>query len=312
MASSGTTDGDVEMPLAQPTYEYIRAPRLTEWSQPALVEYQRQRRRCEEKIQERCSATGEAAYAKSVLEVTDDDLVRAIKVKAGNMMNDYVPDLDKLFDQLKMNMQQSDIEARVAQYFIDFDRIVEEHGLVGVLDRQGTSNPVHAKMRFRLLVRRLQPEVLRREIERLAQVTHRHVKTDGIALYELIVDRAKRQHQAHLLNLELKAARGPRVNESKQETGRNNQTAKSASSGGSLRRAGQERSERSNNSRGSQPSRENYGGTGHRNEPPCDGCLPCKGAHWLKDCPTARRPRKRRHVSVSPKVRSRGAIESSI
>ncbi|KAG1692178.1 hypothetical protein DVH05_025608 [Phytophthora capsici] len=291
MASSDTTDGDVEMPLAQPTYEYIRAPRLTEWSQPALVA--RQRRRYEEKIQVRCSATGEAAYAvavsikasmesrvldhpafyilkKSVLEVTDDDLVRAIKVKAGNIKNDYVPDLDKLFDQLKMNMQQSDIEARVVQYFIEFDRIVEEHGLVGVLDRQGTSNPVHAKMRFRLLLRRLQPEALRHEVESLAQVTHRHVKT---ALYELIVDRAKRQHQAHLLNLKLKATRGPNTNDSKQETGRNNQTAMSASPGGSLRGAGQERSERSSNSRGSQPSRDNHGGTAHKNELPRDGCL---------------------------------------
>eukprot|EP00644_Phytophthora_capsici_P018626 jgi/Phyca11/131785/e_gw1.113.26.1 len=274
MASSDTTDGDVEMPLAQPTYEYIRAPRLTEWSQPALVA--RQRRRYEEKIQVRCSATGEAAYAvavsikasmesrvldhpafyilkKSVLEVTDDDLVRAIKVKAGNIKNDY-----------------SDIEARVVQYFIEFDRIVEEHGLVGVLDRQGTSNPVHAKMRFRLLLRRLQPEALRHEVESLAQVTHRHVKT---ALYELIVDRAKRQHQAHLLNLKLKATRGPNTNDSKQETGRNNQTAMSASPGGSLRGAGQERSERSSNSRGSQPSRDNHGGTAHKNELPRDGCL---------------------------------------
>ncbi|GMF65694.1 unnamed protein product [Phytophthora lilii] len=78
------------------------------------------------------------------------------------MMNDYVPDLDKLFDQLKMNMQQSDAEARVAQYFIDFDRVVEEHGLVGVCwAGKAPPNSAHAKMRYRLLMRRLQPETAR-------------------------------------------------------------------------------------------------------------------------------------------------------
>ncbi|GMF16393.1 unnamed protein product [Phytophthora lilii] len=140
-------------------------------------------------------------------------------------------------------------------------------------------------MRYRLLARRLQPEVLRREVKRLAQVTHRHVKTDDIALYELIVDRAKHQHQDHLLNQELKASRGSKASEPKQDAGRNGQAAKPASASGSRRGGDQERPQRSSN-------RENNGSAARSHEPPRDGCLSCKGAHSLKDCPTATEAQK--------------------
>ncbi|OWZ18303.1 hypothetical protein PHMEG_0007628 [Phytophthora megakarya] len=160
MPTTAPNVANEEMPLAQPTYEYIRAPILTEWSQPALVEYRRQRRLYEEKICERCTTTGDAAYAvavsikastdprvldqlafyilkKPVLEVSVEDHIRTSQTKAGNMMNDYVPDVERLFYRLKMNMHQTDIEARVAQYFIHFDKIVEKHVRVGKLEGMG-------------------------------------------------------------------------------------------------------------------------------------------------------------------------------
>ncbi|KAG3198491.1 hypothetical protein PC128_g5986 [Phytophthora cactorum] len=115
-------------------------------------------------------------------------------------MNDYVPELERLFERQQMNMQQTDIEARVLSISSTSTALSKSM----VLGRQGTADPAHAKMRYQFFVRRLQPEVLRREIERLAQVTHRYFKTDGIDLYELVVHRAKPQHQAHLLHLKLR------------------------------------------------------------------------------------------------------------
>ncbi|KAE8883685.1 hypothetical protein PF007_g1965 [Phytophthora fragariae] len=36
-------DGDVEMTVAPPVFEFIKAPKLTKWSQPSLVVFLRDR-----------------------------------------------------------------------------------------------------------------------------------------------------------------------------------------------------------------------------------------------------------------------------
>ncbi|KAG3066532.1 hypothetical protein PI124_g22769 [Phytophthora idaei] len=53
-------DGDVVTKNAQPVFEYIKPPRLTDLGQPALVKFMRDRRQYEERIWERCLAMGEA------------------------------------------------------------------------------------------------------------------------------------------------------------------------------------------------------------------------------------------------------------
>ncbi|KAG1692395.1 hypothetical protein DVH05_025361 [Phytophthora capsici] len=52
MAYNGTVDqdGDVEMKSAQPVFEYIKPPRLTDLGQPAVVKFVRDRRQYEERI----------------------------------------------------------------------------------------------------------------------------------------------------------------------------------------------------------------------------------------------------------------------
>ncbi|OWZ05094.1 LOW QUALITY PROTEIN: hypothetical protein PHMEG_00022881 [Phytophthora megakarya] len=295
MPSTDPNDADEEMPLAQPTYEYIRGPILTDTK--------RQRRRYEEKIRERSPRQAKLLMRSPIkastelrvldypafyilktpiLEVSDEDRIRAIQTKAGNMMNDYVPDLERLFDRLKMNMQQADIEARVAQYFIDFDKIVEENGLIGVLCRQGTLDPALAKVRYRFLVRRLQPEVLWREVKRMAQVTHRHVKTDCISLYELVVDRVKRQHQAHLLHSKMRSSRAG--------TNRSDDGVIPPMQGRPVR---VEQLEGMGAVSNKKKLREAVLVCNSLAEtvlmaelvpPPRNGCLFCQGAHWLKDC----------------------------
>ncbi|KAJ0392116.1 hypothetical protein ATCC90586_011506 [Pythium insidiosum] len=188
-----------------PVYEYVRAPRLTSWNQPALVQYVRDRRQYEEKIRERCAMTGE----KDVFDVTDEDLRWHIACKVGTVLNDHVPDFEQLFaSSLRMDMKEQDIDARIAKYYIDFDRIMEENGLAAmvgaaaVLDEQGRQR---MKLRCRLLTKHLLPEMLKTDIERLASLTHPNVKRDDVALYELVVERATRQHHFHLMQLEAKS-----------------------------------------------------------------------------------------------------------
>ncbi|GMF54723.1 unnamed protein product [Phytophthora fragariaefolia] len=186
-------DGDVEMSVPQPIFEFIKAPKLAVWSQPALVRFLRDRRQYLNKVRERCMVTGEdqdnvtfsikssvehrilehlAHYVlrKPINEVTEDALRAEMERKAGSMMNDHVPDVANMFaEELKMDLREPDIEARVSKYFMDFDRLVEDQGLATWVGRGVASDVAgrqRMKTRCKLLVANLLPDVLRIDVER--------------------------------------------------------------------------------------------------------------------------------------------------
>ncbi|KAG3097176.1 hypothetical protein PI125_g15760 [Phytophthora idaei] len=147
------------MTVPQPIFEVVAAPELAVWSQAAITTFVREQKQYETKIAERCATTGEVqeAVARSirtsleprVLEhvahyilkkemdsVTDAMLLAEMKRKIGGMVNDRVPDVSRLFaNELKMDLSEVDVEARIARYFMSFDRLVEENGLSGMLGR---------------------------------------------------------------------------------------------------------------------------------------------------------------------------------
>uniref|UniRef100_H3GY24 Uncharacterized protein n=1 Tax=Phytophthora ramorum TaxID=164328 RepID=H3GY24_PHYRM len=147
------SDGDVEMSVPQPVYEFITAPKLKSWDQASLGTWTRERQRYVDKIAERCATTGEnpericasvkpcfgvdilaviARYVlcKSVAEENDIELVAEIEKRCNHLKNAHVPDLDRLFrERLKMNLRIDDCDARILHYFADFDRIIEDNGL---------------------------------------------------------------------------------------------------------------------------------------------------------------------------------------
>jgi hypothetical protein len=132
---SHDADRDVDITVAHSVDEFVRAPRMTEWSQSGSVEYVRDRRQYEEKNRERCAVTGEvfenvivsiktsftprllehvARYVvkKDVFDITEDDLRWQIGRKAGSMLNNHVPDVDQLFaNHLRMDLKEPDNEA---------------------------------------------------------------------------------------------------------------------------------------------------------------------------------------------------------
>ncbi|KAG4039216.1 hypothetical protein PC123_g25227, partial [Phytophthora cactorum] len=141
------------MTVPQPIFEVVAAPELAVWSQAAITTFMRERKQYETKIAERRGTTGEVqeAVARSirtslkprVLEhvahyilkkemdsVIDAMLLAEMKRKIGGMVNDRVPDVSRLFaNELKMGLSGVDVEARIARYFMSFDRLVEESGL---------------------------------------------------------------------------------------------------------------------------------------------------------------------------------------
>ncbi|POM64696.1 Hypothetical protein PHPALM_19741 [Phytophthora palmivora] len=126
-------------------------------------------------------ATTHTQQRVAIAEVTEEALKAEMERKAGNMMNDHVPDVAKLFAEgLKMDLREPDIEARVSKYFMDFDRLLGGQGLVV------------AKL-LTLLVR-------------LVNMTHRGAKADDVQLYDVIVERVVRQQHYHLMQAETKKA----------------------------------------------------------------------------------------------------------
>ncbi|KAG6623820.1 uncharacterized protein IUM83_02021 [Phytophthora cinnamomi] len=71
---------------------------------------------------------------KSLASVTDEDIMNAVKARCHTLKNVFVPDVTSLFLQnLKMNVSMDDCDARVFRYYEDFNAIMEDNGLQGLI-----------------------------------------------------------------------------------------------------------------------------------------------------------------------------------
>ncbi|EGZ08970.1 hypothetical protein PHYSODRAFT_362026 [Phytophthora sojae] len=215
-------------------------------------------------------------------------LLAEMKRKVGAMMNDRVPDVTLLFPrELRMDLSEFDVEARIANYFMTFDCLVEDNGLAGMLGRGpavGEEGRQRMKLRCKLLLlSNVTPEMLKIDLSRLVELTHREAKVSDLALHDLMIERATRQQQYHLMQSEMKQNSAPRVKDS-------------ATAGGKA----QQRPAKPQ----SKPPSTNGGnrGSGDQRKPPRDGCLICKGPHWARDCPTASAEQK---AEVAKNLRER-------
>jgi hypothetical protein len=295
-------DGDVEMTVPQPVFEVVQPPKLSAWDQASLISWVRQRRQYEAKIRNRCAVTSEQyehvvtsirnsmeprilehlarfVLKKPAPEVTDEDLGLAITRRCSSLQNSHILDMEQLFkDRLTMDLKIEDTEARVLNSFVLFDQIVEEHGLGGLLG-SGQENDANyqdrMKLRCKLLLQNIAPEMLRLELERLA-IARPVLKKDDVALYEALVDRSREQQHYHMLAQELKQGEKSRSQSKSKAT--------SGSRPPPTKVTGEQRVKQREIKNPSKPSRKEA--TSPR-APPRDGCLVCGGAHWVKQCPSA-------------------------
>ncbi|DAZ96607.1 TPA: hypothetical protein N0F65_000173 [Lagenidium giganteum] len=188
-----------------------------------------------------------------------------MRKKAHSMLNDQVPDVAQLFAEgLKMDLEQREIEARITKYFLDFDKIVDEHGLDTL---RGAEAPVgetdgreRMKLRCKLLIQNILPKVAKVEIERMLEFTHREPKTDDVEHFELAVERAVRQQQYHQVQ---------------QDTKRRPEQPRGSD--------GEEKGAGAAKTKPTDPTKRND----KKPSAPRSGGLICKGEHWAVDCPTA-------------------------
>ncbi|KAE9127791.1 hypothetical protein PF010_g4763 [Phytophthora fragariae] len=224
-------DGDVEMSIPQPVYEFVSAPELTAWDQESLVNWRRERERYVEKIQQKGRTSNEpfdaavmrvrdtvrpkllrhlARYVlrKAVEDITDADIMAKVRERTSTVQNGHIPDVQSFFKaNLRMDMSEKDIDARVLKYFVDFDQLVEDHGfetLLGVGSVSDSGYRDRMKQRCKLLVAGLAPAMLKVEIERLVLLQHKDAKADDVALRDLILERATAQQHYDLMQMEEK------------------------------------------------------------------------------------------------------------
>ncbi|KAE9260300.1 hypothetical protein PF001_g32757 [Phytophthora fragariae] len=148
---------------------------------------------------------------KPVASVTDGDIMTAVQARCRTLKNEFVPDVTSLFrQQLKMDLSIDDCDARIFRYYEDYNGIVEDNGLQGLI---GNGNEPEAgyksrlKARCRLVVDNLQPPVLKAQIIRLIDLERRDCKSDDVALFDLILEHAKVQQRFHRMSQD-HAARG--------------------------------------------------------------------------------------------------------
>ncbi|KAE9006425.1 hypothetical protein PR002_g16479, partial [Phytophthora rubi] len=75
-------------------------------------------------------------------DVTEAELVSLIQLKCRSLKGAFAPDVKALFKaRLHMDLRIDDPEARVLKYFQDFNTIVEEEGLHGLIGRADSTDP---------------------------------------------------------------------------------------------------------------------------------------------------------------------------
>nr|KAE8939573.1 hypothetical protein PF009_g10579 [Phytophthora fragariae] len=200
-----------------PLFTPILPPRIDSISHEALVKWMRDRREYEAKLRARCRVSGEDynvvvesvvdAFESDLLDVfcdlklhlplkdvTEGVLLAEIKSIVDSVKNSTLPDIKALFKkELKMNMGESDVAARVLGYFRAFNRIMMDNGL-----KECFQDADGSREKCKRLVASLQPASLKKEVKQCVRFTHKAAATDPRRLFDLIVEKAtehERQYQ---------------------------------------------------------------------------------------------------------------------
>ncbi|KAF1330768.1 hypothetical protein FI667_g4937, partial [Globisporangium splendens] len=281
--------------LAAPVYTPLCPPRIDSISHEALVKWRSAREEYEAMVETWCAGTQENPdsvrvsvknsmdlqlltacctykWKIAVDKIDDERLVKELNKIVDSVKNSTVPDIDKLFDsRLKMNLRESDVGARVINYFKLCDDIIRENGLTTIMDsKQG------AKEKCKILVRSIEPAALRETVQLHQRFHDSASKADAVKLFDLVMEKALRQEEMYLLS------ESRRPDQKKRPFGRN------ATAGVKKTRTGQPRIVKSNGDKVRRAEEVKWEKSPHDGSQSMSPrmCLHCGGQHLVRSCPT--------------------------
>ncbi|OWZ12192.1 LOW QUALITY PROTEIN: hypothetical protein PHMEG_00014683 [Phytophthora megakarya] len=294
-----TITASVSKPAVPATSSSIMPPCVTDVSYSALVKWKRERQEYEDAIDARCSATDEDklkvlrsiknSFNRSLLkplckfewgmtieEVTEERIRSELYKIIGSVMNDDIIDVELLFDQeLKMDLREADVKARVINYFMLCDDIILGNGLSNTFS---TPNGIKAKCKF--LKQYLEPVALRDAVDTHHCLVDSSSKTDERVLYQLVKDKALEQEKVFRLLSKRKQHPGEGSSKPRREARKGQRPGTNQNNNIRVVRndAGEHRNIAATSKTGQKP------GTNSKSKPRT-GCFHCGKDHWLSQCP---------------------------
>ncbi|KAE9001683.1 hypothetical protein PR003_g18476 [Phytophthora rubi] len=219
------------------------------------------------------TALCEASWGVLKSDLTDEFLMEQIHSITDSYQNQVLPPVNELFlNELKMNMDNTDIQSRVTDYVISCNKLIKKYGLSSFFeDDKGT------KKKCKLLVNSL-PAGLKQKVQNEIEYRYPDAQTSVLKLSKLINHQALEQAiEDRALNRARQAARKPKMREQlpfqskKRHADVQQQKPDKRPKKFAVRNVEKITSKDQPKSKGT----------------PKTGCFHCSGAHYLNDCPTA-------------------------
>ncbi|GMF50221.1 unnamed protein product [Phytophthora fragariaefolia] len=145
--------------IPAPMFAPIPPPKIRLISHEALVKWDWPRREYEAKMRARCR----------IIDVTEGQIIAEIQALLAKVKNDDVPDIKLLFKQeLKMDMKETDADARILSYLQRFKQVVKENGLEDVFSGEDGE-----REKCKRLISCLAPPVLKADVKTAVRWTNK-------------------------------------------------------------------------------------------------------------------------------------------
>ncbi|GMF28371.1 unnamed protein product [Phytophthora fragariaefolia] len=217
--------------------------------------------------------------------MSEKKLVNAIENINSSVINDTIPDVMGIMaSNLKMDLSQKDVKARILGYLDCMEEAIELHGLAGCLKD-------NVKLTCKVTVENLRPATPRKQVTRALECDP-SLKSDLHRLFDLVKQEAIRNQQAYDMYQHMRkrdnGARDDKNNIKQPDNSR-------------LQIRKDKRRPRV------KPSHKKWDGL-----PPV-GCLHCKRSdHWLEDCQSATEANKKDAMKAFLGNKSRGKEASTV
>eukprot|EP00644_Phytophthora_capsici_P005294 jgi/Phyca11/96003/e_gw1.1.1007.1 len=279
---------------AVPVFLPVLPPKIKSVSHEALVKWKKERRDYETKLRNRCRVTGEDydavvelvkdSFDADLLEVfcefklnvdaadvTDGMLTAEIEHIVASVKNKALPDIKGLFKkELKMNLAESDVTARVMDYFKSFKTIVDDNGLSEcfVLERG-------RREKCKMLTSALKPPMLKTEVKQCIRYTHPDAEKDPKVLFQLIVEKATELERQYI---RLKGQKRVVLSGEEKPKAKHGSKSKNKKDQGQATAKPDQKASTGSDAK-PKPSK--------TPRPPPGPCPKCDEMHWLRECPVA-------------------------